>query len=175
MLIYLSSALNVRLHASMPSIQRCSTFPLPPPPQFLNQAPPGAQQLALPDFSNVPHFGHTNISVIVKANAGVLTGVLVNVLDISSRSVIVQRLVFQRLVIGLGDIYSGAVPGIVQRLVIGLGDIYCGAVAGIVQRLVIGRCDIYCGAVAELVTEVHSVRGIEPDDPENIWFLLAFE
>ena len=36
----------------------CSAFALPAlPPQFLYQAPPGAQQLALPDFLNVPHFG----------------------------------------------------------------------------------------------------------------------
>ena len=31
----------------------------PPSPQFLNQAPPRAQQLRLPDFLRVPHLGHT--------------------------------------------------------------------------------------------------------------------
>ena len=49
---------NLRSHAFMPSAQLWSTFSLIELPQFLNQAPPGAQQLTLPDFLNVPHFGH---------------------------------------------------------------------------------------------------------------------
>jgi len=45
---------------------------LPAPPQFLNQAPPGAQQLTLPDFLDVPHFGHFIVLAIVEVMAGVL-------------------------------------------------------------------------------------------------------
>ena len=51
-------ALNLRMQAATPSDHIRPTFLLPAPPQFLNQAPPGAQQLTLPDFRNVPHFGH---------------------------------------------------------------------------------------------------------------------
>ena len=66
----------------MPSDHLCSTSLLPGPPQFLYQAPPGAQQLTRPDFSNVPHFGH----VIALATVGVMDGVLIGVLLMSSRS-----------------------------------------------------------------------------------------
>ena len=53
---------------------------MPAPPQFLNQAPPGAQQLTLPDFLNVPHFGHVIVLAIVEVMAGVLvlTGVAID-------------------------------------------------------------------------------------------------
>ena len=78
--------LNLHLQASTPSNHLWSAFLLPAPPHFLNQAPPGARQLALPDFSNVPHFGHASILAIVKARAGVLTDVVIDVLDMSSRS-----------------------------------------------------------------------------------------
>ena len=76
------STLNLRLQASTPSDHLCSAFLLPTPPQFLYQAPPGAQQLALPDFKNVPHFEH----VIVLAIIEVLTDVVIGVRTISSRS-----------------------------------------------------------------------------------------
>merc|ERR1719331_1174570 len=49
----------------MPSDHPWSTFLLPIPPQFLNQVPPGAQQLTLPDFLNVPHLGHVIVLAIV--------------------------------------------------------------------------------------------------------------
>ena len=71
-------ALNLRLQAVTPSDQLWSTFLLRAPPQFINQAPPGAQQLFLPDFSNVPHLEH----VIVLTTVDVMDGVL----TISSRS-----------------------------------------------------------------------------------------
>ena len=55
-------------------------FLLPTPPQFLNQAPPGAQQLTRPDFLNVPHLEH----VIVLAIIDVM--VVIGVRTMSSRS-----------------------------------------------------------------------------------------
>ena len=75
--------LDLRLHAFAPSDHLWSTFLLPNPPQLLNQAPPGAQQLALPDFRNVPHLGHVIVRPII---AGVLTDVLIGILAMSSRS-----------------------------------------------------------------------------------------
>merc|ERR1712151_995856 len=65
----------VGLQASTPSNHLWSTFLLPAPPQFLNQAPPGAQQLTRPDFLKVPHFVHVMVLAIVEAMAGVLIGV----------------------------------------------------------------------------------------------------
>jgi len=56
------------------------------PPQLLNQAPPGAQQLILPDVANVPHFGHVIAFAIVEVIAGVLTDVVIGLFTISSRS-----------------------------------------------------------------------------------------
>ena len=53
-------------------------FLLPAPPQLLYQAPPGAQQLTLPDLRNVPHFGHATALATVEVAGGVRT--------ISSRS-----------------------------------------------------------------------------------------
>ena len=50
---------SLLLQASKPSIHVCSAVPLLP--QLLNQAPPVAQQLRRPDFSNVPHFEHVII------------------------------------------------------------------------------------------------------------------
>ena len=50
--------LTLSLQAFLPSNHVCSVFELPLAPQFLNQAPPGAQQLCLPDFLMVPHLGH---------------------------------------------------------------------------------------------------------------------
>ena len=49
---------------------------LPALPQFLYQAPPGAQQLRLPDFLTTPHLGHalllttTEGLVVVNASVG---------------------------------------------------------------------------------------------------------
>ena len=79
-------ALNSRLQAATPSNHLWSKFSLRAPAQFLNQAPPGAQQLFLPDFSNVPHLGHVVVLVIVKVIPGVLTDAVIGVLTISSRS-----------------------------------------------------------------------------------------
>jgi len=61
-------------------------FLLPNPPQFLNQAPPGAQQLTLPDLRNVPHLGHVLVRSIAKEIYDVLSAVLVGILTMSSRS-----------------------------------------------------------------------------------------
>ena len=66
-------------------------FLLPRPPQFLNQAPPGAQQLTLPDFRNVPHLGHVIVLAIVEVAYGVLTDMAIGVLAMSSRSGIDPR------------------------------------------------------------------------------------
>ena len=41
-------------------------------PQPLNQEPPGPQQLLLPDFAMVPHFGHAELMVVIVIVAGVL-------------------------------------------------------------------------------------------------------
>ena len=82
-LVIISFELDLRSQASTPSNHLCSTFLLPAPPHFLYQPPPGAQQLIRPDFSNVPHFGH----IIVSATVGVMDGVPIGVLLMSSRSV----------------------------------------------------------------------------------------
>ena len=76
------STFDLRSQASTPSNHLCCIFLLPAPPQFLYQAPLGAQQLTRPDFSNLPHFGH----VIVLAIVGVMDVVLIAVLIMSSRS-----------------------------------------------------------------------------------------
>ena len=52
-------SLHPPLQASTPSNQLCCIPASPTPPQFLYQAPPGAQQLRRPDFLNVPQVGHT--------------------------------------------------------------------------------------------------------------------
>ena len=85
------SATNLRVQACTPSNHVCSAFPLAEPPQLLNQEPPGAQQLALPDFLKVPHFEHAIILVIAEVMTGVLADVAVGVLTISSRSGIGRR------------------------------------------------------------------------------------
>ena len=51
--------------ARKPSIHVCSTSALSAAPQFLNQAPPAAQQLRLPDFLMLPHLEHTGLIVVV--------------------------------------------------------------------------------------------------------------
>ena len=58
---------HLRLQAPMPSNHLWPTFSLPTPPHFLNQAPPGAQQLSLPDFLNVPHREQTILFAMVEA------------------------------------------------------------------------------------------------------------
>ena len=100
MIIYISPALDLRSHACTPSIHLCSTFLLPAPPQFLNQAPPGAQQLARPDFSNMPHFGH----IIVLALVMVTNGVLIGVLRMSSRSGFGRRDTYRRVLFLTGSV-----------------------------------------------------------------------
>ena len=84
---------DLLLQACKPSIHVYSTFALPPFPHILNQAPPGAQQLTLPDFLKVPHLGHVIGDVITDAatvdvasgvpvdiSVGVLTGLAVGVM-----------------------------------------------------------------------------------------------
>ena len=74
------------MQAATPSDHLWSTFLLPAPPQFLNQAPPGAQQLRLPDFLNVPQLGHPIVFAVVDVMAGARTDVEDGVRTISSRS-----------------------------------------------------------------------------------------
>ena len=70
-------AVDLRLQASTPSNHVWSAFRLPAPPQFLCQAPPGAQQLTLPDSSNVPHFGQIISLLEVMPNVFVLADVVI--------------------------------------------------------------------------------------------------
>merc|ERR1712032_1541017 len=65
------------LHAFTPSDHLLSS-----PPQFLNQAPPGAQQLTLPDLRKVPQLGQ----VIERSKFEAKVEVLIGVLTMSSRS-----------------------------------------------------------------------------------------
>ena len=62
--------LTTSLQACMPAIHVCSVLELPLVPQFLNQAPPGAQQLSLPDLWMTAHLGHTG-AILVAVPAGV--------------------------------------------------------------------------------------------------------
>ena len=55
------------LQVRIPSYHVRRSFVLPALPQFLNQEPPRPQQLALPDFSMVPHLAHANLLVVVVA------------------------------------------------------------------------------------------------------------
>jgi len=87
----LTAIVVVILQAFTPSDHMYSTFFLPTPPQLLNQAPPGAQQLTLPDFRNVPHLGHVLVRSKFEVIEAVLTDVLVGFLAMSSRSGIVWR------------------------------------------------------------------------------------
>ena len=97
--IYLALALDLRLQAPTPSNHLWYAFLLPVPPQFLYQVPPGAQQLALPDFSNVPHFGHVILLLEVMASVLMLTGVVIDAPTISSRSGIGRRDIYWRMVV----------------------------------------------------------------------------
>ena len=93
--MFSTSALNLHLQASTPSDQLCSTSMLPTPPQFLYQAPPGAQQLTLPDFPKVPHFGQLIALALVEVMAGAPTDVVTRVCDtISSRSGFGRRVTY---------------------------------------------------------------------------------
>ena len=87
-------ALGLRLQASTPSNHLWSAFLLPAPPQFLYQSPPGAQQLARPDLTNVPHFEHVILLRIVEVKAEVLIEVEIGVRTISSRSVDGRRVTY---------------------------------------------------------------------------------
>ena len=81
-------------------------------PQFRYQAPPGAQQLTLPDFSNVPHFGHVLRLVIVEVMADAL--VRNGVRTMSSRSIIGRRVEYWRVIRVVIGVYCDghAVPDI---------------------------------------------------------------
>ena len=62
--------LTASLQACNPSNHVCSVLELLIVPHLLNQAPPGAQQLSLPDFLVVPHLEHMEpIDVSVVAGA----------------------------------------------------------------------------------------------------------
>ena len=71
-MVLILHAASLLLQACKPSIHVCSALPVLP--QLLNQAPPGAQQLSLPDFSKVPHLGHLELIVatVVAGPAGVV-------------------------------------------------------------------------------------------------------
>ena len=69
--------LDLHLQACAPSDHLWLAFLLPP--QFLYQAPPGAQQLTLPDFLNVLHLWHINVLTIVEVM------IVIGVRTISSR------------------------------------------------------------------------------------------
>ena len=86
----------LRLQAWAPSNHPYATFLLPRPPQFLYQAPPGAQQLALPDFLNVPHRAHV-IASVVEVMGSVPTEMLTGVLRMSSLSGIGRRDTYSRV------------------------------------------------------------------------------
>ena len=77
-------ALDLRLQAPTPSNHLWPAFLLLALPQFLYQAPPGAQQLTLPDVLNVPHFEHV-VSMLM-TSVLVLIGVVNDARTISSRS-----------------------------------------------------------------------------------------
>ena len=75
--MHLPSTLHLHLQASTPSSQLCPTLLLPAPPQFLYQAPPGAQQLARPDFVNVPQFAQLLLAeVMPELVSALMIGVL---------------------------------------------------------------------------------------------------
>ena len=63
------------LQAWMPWNHVWSNFESPRSPQFLNQAPPEAQQLSLPDFSRVPHLGHAPSMAIFEVLVAVVLAV----------------------------------------------------------------------------------------------------
>ena len=58
------SLVNSLSHACTPSAQVCSKFMSPSSPQVLNQAPPRAQQLRLPDFLIVPQLSHPLLFIL---------------------------------------------------------------------------------------------------------------
>ena len=62
----------------MPSSQVCSNVESPLLPHLLNQAPPLAQQLRLPDFLIVAHLWHTAVFFAslegIEANVGAAMG-----------------------------------------------------------------------------------------------------
>ena len=66
----------------MPSFHVCSKSESPVFPHLLNQAPPPAQQLSLPDFFSVPHLGHVLEGVVVAVTVVVVTVVVVAVVAV---------------------------------------------------------------------------------------------
>ena len=104
---YVQLNVGLLLQASTPSVHVWPTFALPMPPQVLNQAPPGAQQLVLPDFKNVPHFEHVIILAIIEVGVEVLTDVVIGVRTISSRPGIGRP--------GRRDTYSGTDRRVMRR------------------------------------------------------------
>ena len=60
--------LATSLQACKPSTHVYSVLELPMVPHFSNQAPPGAQQLSLPDFLMAAQLGHTG-AILVAATA----------------------------------------------------------------------------------------------------------
>ena len=77
----------------MPSVHVYTNLESPGSPQFLNQAPPGAQQLSLPAL--VPQMGHTTTEAMVGVVVGAAVFALV-VLALVSVVVRVTALVLVR-------------------------------------------------------------------------------
>ena len=115
------------------------------PPQFLNQAPPGAQQLTLPDFANLPHLRHVIVLAIVEVIAGVLT--------ISSRSGTGRR---DRK----SSIERCRFAVVVMES--SIGRFRFAVVVAVVVVVVVVAVDVDCDA--------HAVRGIDPYEPSNMSF-----
>ena len=142
--------MNLRVQAFTPSDHLCSVLLLPNPPQFLYQAPPGAQQLTLPDFRNVPHFGH----VIVLAIVGVAYGVLTDLANVPHFGHVI--------VLAVTEVTGGV-----------LSDVLIGVLT-MSSRSGIGRRDTYW-RVPCVVAVVHSVRDMDPDEPVNMSTLVALD
>ena len=96
------------LHASTPSNHVCSKFESPGFPQFLNQAPPPAQQLSLPDLLLVPHLGHTIAGSIFDVVAGDMGEEVETV--VAGAAVVVGSVAGAALVGGAAVADGGAVP-----------------------------------------------------------------
>merc|ERR1719174_3631420 len=61
---FLENKLATSLQACTPSTHVYSVLELRLVPHFLNQAPPGAQQLSLPDFLMAAHLAHTGAILV---------------------------------------------------------------------------------------------------------------
>ena len=160
----------------------CSTFALSPLPHILNQAPPGAQQLARPDFLKVPHLGHvvddliTNaatrdpiVEVLVSAPADVLASLVVGVPPPIGNIITDVATVATTI---------GVLVGIPVGVLVGLvANVMDKAVARVVVDVVDETCIALLTSTMGLrdIVSVHTVRDIDPGEPSNISFFCAVE